>query len=69
MSDDTLQRRDFLMQGIAAGGAVATAGMPFWSKLALAQDEVLVPFTDVPEGFTAPPVTPEIGRASCRERV
>ena len=58
MSDDTLQRRDFLMQGIAAGGAVATAGMPFWSKLALAQDEVLVPFTDVPEGFTAPPVTP-----------
>ncbi len=32
--------------------------MPFWSKLALAQDEELMPFTDMPEGFTAPPVTP-----------
>ncbi|MBN1237054.1 MAG: molybdopterin-dependent oxidoreductase, partial [Gammaproteobacteria bacterium] len=57
-TEDTLPRRDFLKNGLAAGGAAATASMPFWSKLALAQGEVLVPFTDVPEGFTAPPVTP-----------
>ena len=53
-----LPRRDLLKGGLAVGGIAAAAGMPFWSKLALAQDEVLVPFTDVPEGFTAPPVTP-----------
>jgi DMSO/TMAO reductase YedYZ molybdopterin-dependent catalytic subunit len=52
-----LARRDLLKGGIALGGMAATAGMPFWSQLAMAQDEVLVPFTDVPEGFTAPPVT------------
>lgn len=51
-------RRTALKGGLALGGYAATAGMPFWSKLALAQDEELVPFTDVPEGFTAPPVTP-----------
>jgi hypothetical protein len=32
--------------------------MSFWSKLAMAQDEVLVPFADVPETFAAPPVAP-----------
>jgi DMSO/TMAO reductase YedYZ molybdopterin-dependent catalytic subunit len=37
---------------------MATASMPFWSQLALAADEELVPFTDMPEGFVAPPVTP-----------
>jgi DMSO/TMAO reductase YedYZ molybdopterin-dependent catalytic subunit len=51
-------RRAALKGGLALGGMAATAGMPFWSKLALAQDEVLVPFTDVPEGFMAPPVAP-----------
>lgn len=51
-------RRAAIKGGLALGGWAATAGMPFWSKLALAQDEVLVPFTDVPEGFQAPPVTP-----------
>jgi DMSO/TMAO reductase YedYZ molybdopterin-dependent catalytic subunit len=48
-------RREILKGGLAAA---ATAGMPFWSKLALAQGEVLVPFTDVPDGFVAPPVAP-----------
>lgn len=57
-TEDNLPRRDFLRGSLAAGGLAATAGMPFWSKLALAQDEVLVPFTDVPEAFMAPPVTP-----------
>jgi DMSO/TMAO reductase YedYZ molybdopterin-dependent catalytic subunit len=51
-------RRTALKGGLALGGWAAAAGMPFWSKLALAQDEVLVPFTDVPDGFQAPPATP-----------
>lgn len=53
-----LPRRDVLKNGLAIGGMLTTAGMPFWSRLALAQDEELVPFTDVPEGFMAPPVAP-----------
>ena len=52
------ERRNFLQGGLALGGVAATAGMPFWSKLALAQTEELVPFTDVPESFMAPPVVP-----------
>jgi len=51
-------RRSVLKDGLTLGGMAATANMPFWSKLALAQTEELVPFTDVPDGFTAPPVTP-----------
>lgn len=51
-------RRDILKGGLAIGGIAATAGLPFWSKLALAQDETLVPFTDVPATFAAPPVVP-----------
>ena len=57
MSEQT-DRREVLRSGIALGGIAATAGLPFWSELALAQGEELVPFTDMPEGFTAPPVTP-----------
>ncbi len=52
------QRRGILKSGLALGGLAASAGMPFWSKLALAQNEELVPFTDVPETFMAPPVIP-----------
>lgn len=51
-------RRNAIKSGLALGGFAATAGMPFWSELALAQGEELVPFSDVPEGFMAPPVTP-----------
>ncbi|MDX1563064.1 MAG: molybdopterin-dependent oxidoreductase, partial [Gammaproteobacteria bacterium] len=59
MDDDIQQaRRNALKTGLALGGAAATAGLPFWSDLALAQGEELVPFSDVPEGFMAPPVTP-----------
>ncbi|MGI9202647.1 MAG: molybdopterin-dependent oxidoreductase [Woeseiaceae bacterium] len=59
MSDERqTDRREVLKKGLALGGVAATAGMPFWSKLALAQGEELVPFTDVPEDFAAPPVTP-----------
>ena len=53
-----LPRRDALKGGLALSGMAATASMPFWSKLAMAQGEELVPFSDVPEGFQAPPVTP-----------
>lgn len=59
MSDERkIDRREVLKKGLALGGIAVTAGMPFWSKLALAQGEELVPFTDMPENFSAPPVTP-----------
>ena len=52
------QRRNVLKGGLVLGGVAATASMPFWPKLALAQNEELVPFTDVSESFRAPPVIP-----------
>ncbi|MFL2547356.1 MAG: molybdopterin-dependent oxidoreductase [Candidatus Rariloculaceae bacterium] len=52
------QRRQLIKGGLAAGTVAATTGLPFWSKIALAQGEELVPFTDMPEGFMAPPVAP-----------
>jgi DMSO/TMAO reductase YedYZ molybdopterin-dependent catalytic subunit len=52
------QRRRILKDGLALGTAATTLQLPFWSQLAMAQDEVLVPFADMPEGFMAPPVTP-----------
>ncbi len=59
MSEPTeFARRTVLKNGLALGGVAAAASMPFWSKLALAEGEQVVPFTDVPEGFKAPPVTP-----------
>ena len=58
MAGEEQDRRSFLKNGAALGAAVATAGMPFWSKLALAQGDELVPFADVPDGFQAPPATP-----------
>jgi DMSO/TMAO reductase YedYZ molybdopterin-dependent catalytic subunit len=58
MSQDDLQRRDILKRGLAVGAMAATSSMSFWSKFALAQGEVVVPFTDVPEAFRAPPVAP-----------
>ncbi len=55
---DNQDRRLLMKNGLMLGGMAATAGMPFWSSLALAADEQLVPFTDMPDGFTAPPVAP-----------
>lgn len=49
-------RRDILKGGLALGGLAAASQLPFWSELALAQGELLVPFTDVPETFAVPPV-------------
>ena len=58
MSKSTMNRREALQTGIAVGAYVASASLPFWSKLALGADEELVPFTDMPPEFVAPPVTP-----------
>jgi DMSO/TMAO reductase YedYZ molybdopterin-dependent catalytic subunit len=58
MSEQENPRRDVLKGGLAFGGLAATASMPFWSKLALGASEELIPFTDMPEGFSAPPVAP-----------
>lgn len=59
MTDEqTMDRREVLRGGLALGGTATAASLGFWSSLALAQGEELVPFADVPEGFTAPPVTP-----------
>ncbi len=61
MSDEReTGRREVLKSGLALGGLAATAGMPFWSKLALAQGEELVPFTDVPEGYAVAPKAPGV---------
>jgi DMSO/TMAO reductase YedYZ molybdopterin-dependent catalytic subunit len=59
MSDEReTGRREVLKSGLALGGIAATAGMPFWSQLAMAQGEELVPFSDVPEGYAVAPVQP-----------
>jgi Sulfite oxidase and related enzymes len=54
-SSTTLPRRQLLRAGVAGAAAY---GLPFWSRLALAADEELVPFADMPPEFTAPPVAP-----------
>jgi DMSO/TMAO reductase YedYZ molybdopterin-dependent catalytic subunit len=46
------------LQATGLFGMAALGGMPFWSRLAMGADEELVPFTDMPEGFVAPPVAP-----------
>jgi DMSO/TMAO reductase YedYZ molybdopterin-dependent catalytic subunit len=48
-------RRDLLKGGLAVAG-LGVIGMPEWVLPALAQGEVLVPFTDLPETFPAPTV-------------
>lgn len=48
-------RRALLKGGVVMGGFAMTASMPFLSKTAMAQDEVLVPFTDMPPEFAGPP--------------
>jgi DMSO/TMAO reductase YedYZ molybdopterin-dependent catalytic subunit len=58
MSDSENPRREVLKNGLTLGGMAATASMPFWSQLAMGASEELVPFTDMPEGYTVPPVAP-----------
>lgn len=49
------KRRDLLKGSVVMGGFAMTAAMPFLSRTAMAQGEVLVPFTDMPPGFSGPP--------------
>lgn len=58
MAEQQNSRREVLKTGLSLGALAATAGLPFWSKLALGAGESLVPFTDMPDGFVAPPVAP-----------
>ncbi|MGD2167643.1 MAG: molybdopterin-dependent oxidoreductase, partial [Gammaproteobacteria bacterium] len=51
--DSRLGRRQVLESGIGIAGIAATGSLPFWSQLALAQGEELVPFTDMPEESVA----------------
>lgn len=51
------RRRKALQTGMLLGAA-SFGGLPFWSSLVLGAEEELVPFTDMPDGFTAPPVAP-----------
>ena len=58
MSKPEFTRREALQSAIAMGGYIATASLPFWSKLALGAGEELVPFSDMPPDYIAPPVAP-----------
>lgn len=54
MSIEDLERRK-VIKGLGAGLLAATAGVPFF---AMAQDETLVRFLDMPEDYDVPPVEP-----------
>lgn len=47
-------RRDVIKGGLAMAG-LGLVGLPPWSLPALAQDETVVPFTDIPENFNPVP--------------
>ena len=51
------KRRDFLKNGIVMGGFAMTGSSSIISQTAMAQDEVLIPFTDMPPDFARPPKT------------
>jgi len=52
------ERRGFLKQGMTIGALSLAASQSLWSRFAMAADEELVPFTDMPPEFVAPPVAP-----------
>jgi len=49
-----ITRREVLTAGVAAG-TLAALGLPEWLLPALAQEETLVPFTDIPASFSTTP--------------
>ena len=55
--DKGVSRREVLRGGLALAG-LAALGIPDWAIPALAQDEVVAPFTDVPERFNPTPARP-----------
>jgi len=54
-------RRHFLKTAVGGTALASAASFPNWMLPALAQGETLVPFTDVPETFSVPPVRPGLG--------
>lgn len=56
--DQNPDRRNILKGGVMMGGFAMTGSVPFLSPTALGQNEVIVPFTDMPPGFTGPPKVP-----------
>ena len=52
------ERRGFLKQGMTIGALSLAASQSLWSRFAMAAEEELVPFTDMPPEFIAPPVAP-----------
>ena len=52
------ERRGFLKQGMTIGALSLAASQSLWSRFAMAAEEELVPFTDMPPEFLAPPVAP-----------
>jgi len=52
------ERRGFLKQGMTIGALSLAASQSLWSRFAMAAKEELVPFTDMPPEFLAPPVAP-----------
>jgi DMSO/TMAO reductase YedYZ molybdopterin-dependent catalytic subunit len=60
LTPDTTRRR--LLQGGLAAAGLAALGVPEWVLPALAQGEVVVPFTDIPANanFTPNPVTRQL---------
>lgn len=52
------ERRGFLKQGMTIGALSLAVSQSLWSRFAIAADEELVPFTDMPPEFVAPPVAP-----------
>lgn len=58
LQDTDSQRRGFLKQSVMLGAMSLAASQGLWSRLALAADEELVPFSDMPPEFVAPPVAP-----------
>jgi len=52
------ERRGFLKQGMTIGALSLAASQSLWSRFAMAAKEELVPFTDMPPEFIAPPVAP-----------
>jgi DMSO/TMAO reductase YedYZ molybdopterin-dependent catalytic subunit len=57
-NDPRPDRRTVLKQGLKLGAVGMAASSPLWSQLALGAGETLVPFSDMPPDYIAPPVTP-----------
>jgi DMSO/TMAO reductase YedYZ molybdopterin-dependent catalytic subunit len=57
-TDIQQERRDFLRQSVALGALTLAGSQPLFSPWALGAEETLVPFSDMPPEFVAPPAAP-----------